>query len=115
MSYSTGTNDEVLRLIDLRVVNDNLFTGKRNTSKKAWIEIARLLDMRNRVTPVQVSKKWDNLKIQYKLCRLDMRSGEKPCQSVPLATSASFPPSLDEVEPHQCPRHPQRAQGCPHL
>ncbi|XP_049446944.1 uncharacterized protein LOC125897591 [Epinephelus fuscoguttatus] len=32
-----GTNDEVLRLIDLRVANDNLFTGKRNTSKKAWI------------------------------------------------------------------------------
>ncbi|KAL7379966.1 hypothetical protein ABVT39_009251 [Epinephelus coioides] len=31
-----GTNDEVLRLIDLRVANDNLFTGKRNTSKKAW-------------------------------------------------------------------------------
>ncbi|XP_049914980.1 uncharacterized protein LOC126399182 [Epinephelus moara] len=63
---STGTNDEVLRLIDLRVANDNLFTGKRYTSKKAWIEITQLLDMGDRVTPIQVSKKWDNLKIQYK-------------------------------------------------
>ncbi|XP_049927751.1 uncharacterized protein LOC126407109 [Epinephelus moara] len=69
MSYSTGTNNEVFRLIELRVANDTLFTGKRNISKKAWKEITRLPDMGDRVTPIQVSKKWDNLKIQYKKLR----------------------------------------------
>ncbi|KAK1890333.1 Bifunctional uridylyltransferase/uridylyl-removing enzyme [Dissostichus eleginoides] len=42
-------------------------------------------------------------------------SREQPCQSVSLAMSASIPPSPDVVEPHQCPKHPLQAQGCPPL
>ncbi|XP_049452289.1 uncharacterized protein LOC125900989 [Epinephelus fuscoguttatus] len=64
--YQCVTDEQIFRLIDLCVEHKQLFTGRRGTAKKAWREIMRLLGVEGKMSPAQVSKKWDNLKIRYK-------------------------------------------------
>ncbi|XP_034083665.1 uncharacterized protein LOC117553723 [Gymnodraco acuticeps] len=66
-SYRTNkTEEETLTLIKVRVENDELFTGRRHTAKKAWEEVLKALWLFGSVSPTQISKKWDNLKRKYK-------------------------------------------------
>ncbi|KAK7891773.1 hypothetical protein WMY93_023736 [Mugilogobius chulae] len=60
------TEDDTRRLIELRASNEALFTGKRNTVKPAWRAIVKELGLTGKITPDQVSKKWDNLKTRFK-------------------------------------------------
>lgn len=60
------TEEDTRRLIELRAANEALFTGKRNTVKPAWRGIVKELGLTGKITPDQVSKKWDNLKTRFK-------------------------------------------------
>ncbi|KAK5923339.1 hypothetical protein CgunFtcFv8_000319 [Champsocephalus gunnari] len=62
----TWTEEHTLTLIKVRSENDQLFTGRRHTAKKAWEEILKALGLCGLVTPTQIGKKWDNLKRKYK-------------------------------------------------
>ncbi|XP_034059801.1 uncharacterized protein LOC117538309 [Gymnodraco acuticeps] len=57
------TEQDTLTLIKVRVQNDNLFTGRRHTAKKALEEILKALIL------TQIGKKWDSLKRKYKELR----------------------------------------------
>ncbi|KAF3854214.1 hypothetical protein F7725_022269 [Dissostichus mawsoni] len=84
-AMAARTEEETLTLIKVRVENDNLFTGRRHTAKKAWElhlllqqtlliadqletslvslrEILKALGLCGSVTPTQIGKKWDNHK-----------------------------------------------------
>uniref|UniRef100_A0AAV2L2D8 Myb/SANT-like DNA-binding domain-containing protein n=1 Tax=Knipowitschia caucasica TaxID=637954 RepID=A0AAV2L2D8_KNICA len=60
------TEDDVKRLIEIRASNEALFTGKRNSAKLAWSTILKGLGLEGKLTPDQISKKWDNLRSKYK-------------------------------------------------
>ncbi|KAJ8375333.1 hypothetical protein SKAU_G00059130 [Synaphobranchus kaupii] len=63
------TDESTLSLILLRCENDQLFTGKRHTAKKAWGEIIQQMGLQGQVSPTKIAKKWDNLKQKYKALR----------------------------------------------
>ncbi|XP_076015062.1 uncharacterized protein LOC143007549 [Genypterus blacodes] len=57
---------ETEEFVKLRVTNNALFSGKRNTAKWAWRAILKHMGLHHKMTHVQASKKWDNLKKKYK-------------------------------------------------
>ncbi|XP_024911779.1 uncharacterized protein LOC103379726 isoform X4 [Cynoglossus semilaevis] len=70
------TEDDTRRLIELRAANESLFTGRRNTAKPAWRGIVKELGLTGKITPDQVSKKWDNLKTKFKDLKFPPRGME---------------------------------------
>ncbi|KAI9523180.1 hypothetical protein NQZ68_030528 [Dissostichus eleginoides] len=86
----TGTEEETLTLIKVRVENDNLFTGRRHTAKKAWEEILKALGLCGSVTPTQIGKKWDNHKRKYK-----GPTGERPQYFTAMHEAIGGRPSMD--------------------
>ncbi|KAK5848906.1 hypothetical protein PBY51_008592 [Eleginops maclovinus] len=57
---------EIESFVKLKVTNNNLFSGKRNTSMWAWRAILKHMGLHFKMTHVQASKKWENLKKRYK-------------------------------------------------
>uniref|UniRef100_A0A3Q0R191 Si:dkeyp-38g8.5 n=1 Tax=Amphilophus citrinellus TaxID=61819 RepID=A0A3Q0R191_AMPCI len=51
--------------VKLRVSNNYLFSGKRNTSMWAWT-ILKHMGLHRKMTHTQASKKWENMKKRYK-------------------------------------------------
>ncbi|XP_029008645.1 uncharacterized protein LOC114856920 isoform X2 [Betta splendens] len=70
------TEDDTRRLIELRAANESLFTGRRNTAKPAWRGIVKEMGLTGKITPDQVSKKWDNLKTKFKDLKFPPRGME---------------------------------------
>ncbi|KAI2643034.1 Formin-like protein 14 [Labeo rohita] len=64
-----GTEEETENLVKFCMELDSDFTGKRNSAKKAWIIVLQRIGLDGKVTPSQISKKWDNLKRKYKELR----------------------------------------------
>ncbi|XP_068572839.1 M protein, serotype 24 [Cebidichthys violaceus] len=64
-TYKMSTN-EVEDFVKLRVSNNYLFSGKRNTSMWAWRAILKHMGLQHKMTHSQASKKWENLKKRYK-------------------------------------------------
>ncbi|KAF7669675.1 hypothetical protein LDENG_00151630 [Lucifuga dentata] len=52
--------------VKLRVSNNFLFSGKRNTSMWAWRAILKHMGLQKKMTHCQAAKKWENLKKKYK-------------------------------------------------
>ncbi|XP_010795534.1 uncharacterized protein [Notothenia coriiceps] len=57
---------EIEDFVKLRVKNNNLFSGKRNTSMWAWRAILQHMRLHYQMSHIQASKKWENLKKRYK-------------------------------------------------
>ncbi|XP_070848077.1 caldesmon [Chaetodon trifascialis] len=57
---------EIEAFVKLRVSNNYLFSGRRNTSMWAWRTILRHMGLQHKMTHGQASKKWDNMKKRYK-------------------------------------------------
>ncbi|XP_054480882.1 uncharacterized protein si:dkeyp-38g8.5 [Anoplopoma fimbria] len=57
---------EVEDFVKLRVSNNYLFSGRRNTSMWAWRAILKHMGLQHKMTHSQASKKWENLKKRYK-------------------------------------------------
>ncbi|KAM4569282.1 uncharacterized protein PAE49_008818 isoform 2-T2 [Odontesthes bonariensis] len=57
---------EVEDFVKLRISNNNLFSGRRNTSKWAWRAILKHMGFQQKMTHCQASKKWENMKNRYK-------------------------------------------------
>ncbi|XP_011479089.1 uncharacterized protein LOC105355060 [Oryzias latipes] len=70
------TDEDTLRLIELRASNESLFTGRRNTAKPAWRGIVKEMGLTGKITPDQVAKKWDNLKTKFKDLKFPPRGME---------------------------------------
>ncbi|KAJ8251435.1 hypothetical protein GJAV_G00221330 [Gymnothorax javanicus] len=60
------TDEDSIKLIQLRSANDHLFTRKRHTAKKVWDEILQQMGLLGTVSAAQAAKKWDNMKQRYK-------------------------------------------------
>ncbi|XP_042367691.1 uncharacterized protein si:dkeyp-38g8.5 [Plectropomus leopardus] len=57
---------EIKEFVKLRVSNNYLFSGKRNTSMCAWRAILKHMGLQHKMTHIQASKKWENMKKRYK-------------------------------------------------
>ncbi|XP_042336968.1 uncharacterized protein LOC121937713, partial [Plectropomus leopardus] len=57
---------EIEEFVKLRVSNNYLFSGKRNTSMCAWRAILKHMGLQHKMTHIQASKKWENMKKRYK-------------------------------------------------
>ncbi|XP_035004035.2 uncharacterized protein si:dkeyp-38g8.5 [Hippoglossus stenolepis] len=57
---------EVEEFVKLRICNTSLFSGKRNTSRRAWKAILKHMGLQHKMTFSQASKKWENMKKKYK-------------------------------------------------
>ncbi|KAL7371229.1 hypothetical protein ABVT39_022310 [Epinephelus coioides] len=64
-TYKMTTN-EIEEFVKLRVSNNYLFSGRRNTSMWAWRAILKHMGLQNKMTHIQASKKWENMKKRYK-------------------------------------------------
>ncbi|KAM9328802.1 uncharacterized protein KZ484_020170 isoform 2-T2 [Pholidichthys leucotaenia] len=60
------SKQETEDFVKLRVSNNYLFSGKRNTSMWAWRAILRHMGLHQLMTHRQASKKWENMKMKYK-------------------------------------------------
>ncbi|TRY90369.1 hypothetical protein DNTS_006494 [Danionella cerebrum] len=60
------SNDEFVRFVKLRVTNEALFTGKRNSSNLAYRAILKELGLNKEISASQARKKWENLKTKYR-------------------------------------------------
>ncbi|XP_055046731.1 uncharacterized protein [Paramisgurnus dabryanus] len=60
------SNEEFVRFVKLRVSNDSLFTGKRNSSTLAYRAILKELGLQREISASQARRKWENLKMKYK-------------------------------------------------
>ncbi|KAK7149681.1 hypothetical protein R3I94_009098 [Phoxinus phoxinus] len=60
------SNEEFVRFVKLRVTNDSLFTGKRNSSTLAYRAILKELGLQREISASQARRKWENLKMKYK-------------------------------------------------
>ncbi|XP_051977116.1 uncharacterized protein LOC127639243 [Xyrauchen texanus] len=60
------SNEEFVRFVKLRVTNDALFTGKRNSSTLAYRAILKELGLQREISASQARRKWENLKMKYK-------------------------------------------------
>lgn len=60
------TSKEIEDFVKLRVSNNHLFSGKRNTSMWAWRAILRQMGLQQKMTHTQAKKKWENMKKKYK-------------------------------------------------
>ncbi|XP_061815818.1 uncharacterized protein [Nerophis lumbriciformis] len=82
-AYTNTTYDKVNRVeliyklspqetedfVKLRVSNNYLFSGKKNTSMWAWRAIIRHMGFQDRMNHRQASKKWENLRKKYKVLK----------------------------------------------
>ncbi|XP_059182190.1 uncharacterized protein si:dkeyp-38g8.5 [Centropristis striata] len=57
---------EVEDFVKLRVSNNYLFSGRRNTSMWAWRAILKHMGLQHKMSHCQASKKWENMKKRYK-------------------------------------------------
>ncbi|XP_019732659.1 uncharacterized protein LOC109520125 [Hippocampus comes] len=57
---------EAEELVKLRMSNNYLFSGKRNTSAWAWMAILRHMGLQYKLNHRQAKKKWQNLRQRYK-------------------------------------------------
>ncbi|XP_072233850.1 uncharacterized protein [Leuresthes tenuis] len=57
---------EVEDFVKLRISNNYLFSGRRNTSMWAWRAILKHMGLQHKMTHCQASKKWENMKKRYK-------------------------------------------------
>ncbi|XP_070785458.1 M protein, serotype 24 [Enoplosus armatus] len=60
------SSKEIEDFVKLRVSNNYLFSGRRNTSMWAWRAILKHLGLQHKMTHSQASKKWENMKKRYK-------------------------------------------------
>ncbi|XP_071358761.1 caldesmon [Trachinotus anak] len=60
------SSKEVEDFVRLRVSNNYLFSGRRNTSMWAWRAILKHMGLQHKMTHSQASKKWENMKKRYK-------------------------------------------------
>ncbi|CAJ1054740.1 uncharacterized protein si:dkeyp-38g8.5 isoform X1 [Xyrichtys novacula] len=60
------TDREVADFVRLRISNTNLFSGRKNSSMVAWGAILEHMNLQHKMTYLQASKKWENLKKKYK-------------------------------------------------
>ncbi|XP_023263981.1 uncharacterized protein LOC111656481 isoform X1 [Seriola lalandi dorsalis] len=60
------SSKEVEDFVRLRVSNNYLFSGRRNTSMWAWRSILKHMGLQHKMTHSQASKKWENMKKRYK-------------------------------------------------
>ncbi|XP_073336825.1 uncharacterized protein [Pagrus major] len=60
------SSKEIEDFVKLRVTNNNLFSGRRNTSMWAWRAILKHMGLQHMMTHSQASKKWENMKKRYK-------------------------------------------------
>ncbi|CAL8360526.1 unnamed protein product [Lota lota] len=62
-----GTPERTRRLIMFRVENEERFTKRK--SKHLWGSLIKDLGLEGKMTPQQFAKKWNNLKMKYKLLK----------------------------------------------
>uniref|UniRef100_A0A1A8ALX6 Myb/SANT-like DNA-binding domain-containing protein n=1 Tax=Nothobranchius furzeri TaxID=105023 RepID=A0A1A8ALX6_NOTFU len=60
------SDKEIEDFVKLRMSNDHLFTGRKNSSKWAWRSILKHMGLHFKMNHRQASKKWDNMKKKYK-------------------------------------------------
>nr|XP_057933168.1 uncharacterized protein si:dkeyp-38g8.5 [Doryrhamphus excisus] len=60
---------ETEEFVKLRVSNNFLFSGKKNTALCAWRAIIRHMGLQDKITHRQASKKWENLRKKYKVLK----------------------------------------------
>ncbi|XP_045927976.1 uncharacterized protein si:dkeyp-38g8.5 isoform X2 [Micropterus dolomieu] len=60
------SSKEVEEFVKLRVSNNYLFSGRRNTSMWSWRAILKHMGLQHKMTHSQASKKWENMKKKYK-------------------------------------------------
>ncbi|XP_039996377.1 uncharacterized protein si:dkeyp-38g8.5 isoform X2 [Xiphias gladius] len=65
-SNPTMSSKEIEDFVKLRVSNNYLFSGRRNTSMWAWRAILKHMGLQHKMTHCQASKKWENMKKRYK-------------------------------------------------
>ncbi|XP_049327930.1 ensconsin-like [Astyanax mexicanus] len=63
------SDEDTRELIRWRVANEALFTGKRNAAVRGFEAFVLEKNLKGKVTPVFVKKKWENLKQKYKELR----------------------------------------------
>uniref|UniRef100_A0A1A7XPI0 Myb/SANT-like DNA-binding domain-containing protein n=1 Tax=Iconisemion striatum TaxID=60296 RepID=A0A1A7XPI0_9TELE len=60
------SDKEIEDFVKLRMSNDHLFTGRKNSSKWAWRAILKHMGLHFKMSHRQASKKWDNMKKKHK-------------------------------------------------
>ncbi|XDV25462.1 hypothetical protein PO909_029378 [Leuciscus waleckii] len=60
------SDEDIERLINWRIANDALFTGKRNAAIKGFEAFVHQSNLLGKVSAAWVKKKWENLKQNYK-------------------------------------------------
>ncbi|KAM4614857.1 uncharacterized protein ACJ7VT_010092 [Polymixia lowei] len=67
MEFTYKLNPKELEdFVKLRVSNNYLFSGRRNSSMWAWRAILKHMGLQHKMTHCQAAKKWENLKKKYK-------------------------------------------------
>ncbi|XP_023821929.1 uncharacterized protein LOC111949280 isoform X1 [Oryzias latipes] len=65
MTYK-WTDEDVDKLIRLRMEKESLFSGKRFASAAGWEAVIQELGLTEFISPARAAKKWENLKKTYK-------------------------------------------------
>ncbi|CAL8291899.1 unnamed protein product [Boreogadus saida] len=73
------TPEQTRRLIVFRAQNDKRFTLHKGRAKHLWGILIRDLGLEGKTTPKQIAKKWENLKMKYKLLKVDLPDGTGLC------------------------------------
>ncbi|XP_059916670.1 uncharacterized protein LOC132464355 [Gadus macrocephalus] len=73
------TPEQTRRLIVFRSQNDKRFTLHKGRAKHLWGILIRDLGLEGKTTPKQIAKKWENLKMKYKLLKADLPDGTGLC------------------------------------
>ncbi|CAK6961317.1 uncharacterized protein si:dkeyp-38g8.5 [Scomber scombrus] len=63
------SSKETEDFVKLRISNNSLFSGRRNTSMWAWRAILKHMGLQHKMTHSQASKKWENMKKRYKVLK----------------------------------------------
>ncbi|XP_041860932.1 uncharacterized protein LOC121652269 [Melanotaenia boesemani] len=69
LAVSEWTDEDVERLVPLRVAEDHLFNGRRFASAAGWEAVLQKMGLSREVSPARAAKKWENLKKTYKELR----------------------------------------------
>ncbi|XP_017294919.1 uncharacterized protein LOC108249810 [Kryptolebias marmoratus] len=64
--FHKWTPQQTRRLIRFRTENEPVFSKSKSAVRPLWESLIRELSLEGKVTPQQVSKKWENLKKKYK-------------------------------------------------
>ncbi|XP_057691812.1 uncharacterized protein LOC130915776 [Corythoichthys intestinalis] len=63
------TERDIRKLIELRAANSAVFTGEKHSAVRGWRAICQEMGLQGVLSARQLKKKWDNLKVKYKVLK----------------------------------------------